>query len=45
MIQSFYIAKDAEDAIRRKRELDGRGGSLPGVRKSIDWVRRSIPTR
>lgn len=30
MIQSFYIAKDAEDAIRRKRELDGRGVFLAG---------------
>lgn len=30
MIQSFYVAKDAEDALRRKRELDGRGMFLAG---------------
>lgn len=30
MIKSFYVAKDAKDALRRKRELDGRGMFLAG---------------
>lgn len=30
MIKSFYVAKDAGDALRRKRDLDGRGMFLAG---------------